>query len=227
MPVTVTSLGTLTFEIGELVVADPYLLAGDVGPVTQRLRTSPYEVSIARATVGPAHDRNAAALLVNGLDCSVVDWDIARWPSQDVTALKNGAFFGYGVDAGAGCFADRASATVAGAVLAADAGRLDDPLSRALLADPKAPGAAVVAPAEGARPVAVFTSGWGDGTYPTWLGRDESGDVVVVLTDFLLTGDPYETPDDSVTASPPVHPTASSMDAPEETSRWKKVFGRK
>lgn len=227
LPVTVSSLGTLTFEAGELVVADPYLMAGDVHPVKQRLRDSPYEVSIVRATVGPEHDRNAAAIFVDGGQSVVTDWDMARWPDQDVGALEHAAFFGYGVDAGTGCFADRTAANVAGDVLAADAGMLEDPLSRALFADPKLPGAAVVAPGDRARPIAVFTSGWGDGTYPTWLGLDERGDVVVVLTDFMLTGDPYDDlPDDSAQPSPPAPPTTSHSDAPAKTSRWRKLFGR-
>jgi uncharacterized protein DUF4241 len=32
----------------------------------------------------------------------------------------------------------------------------------------------------------AYHSGWGDGAYPTWIGRDENGEVVCFLTDMLL-----------------------------------------
>ena len=34
--------------------------------------------------------------------------------------------------------------------------------------------------------VAVLGSGWGDGVYPTFILRDEHGEVTGFVTDFLL-----------------------------------------
>jgi hypothetical protein len=224
LPVALRRLGVLSFEKGELVAADPYLMADeDIRPVQQHLPRSPYEVLIAVATVGADHDRNAAALLANGTD-PIVNWDMARWPGQDPESLGPEEFFGYAVDAGTGCFADVASARATSRVLAEDAGMLNDPLSRALFVDPKAPGAAVTAPAEGARPVGVFTSGWGDGMYPTWLGLNDRQEVVVAITDFLLTSDPFAAPPDA--AASVVSPPESAPVARSKQSRWKRLFGR-
>lgn len=48
---------------------------------------------------------------------------------------------------------------------------LEDPISHALFSGRQAAGAALVAPEADAPPVAVFSSRWGDGLYPTWLGH--------------------------------------------------------
>ncbi len=34
--------------------------------------------------------------------------------------------------------------------------------------------------------VIAFSSGWGDGIYPTYFGYDEQGNVVCAVTDFQL-----------------------------------------
>jgi hypothetical protein len=36
------------------------------------------------------------------------------------------------------------------------------------------------------------SSGWGDGNYPSFYGYDDSGDVCIVITDFMGIGLPYE-----------------------------------
>src|SRR3954453_7601040 len=186
VPVALGLLGRLSFDDGRLVVADPYLMGEDAVPVVQELVALPYDVVAATATVGPDHPRIAAALLVRG-DDPVVSWQMAHWPDQDLASLGPQEFFGYGVDAGTGCFASPAGAEAAGRVLMADAGMLADPVSAALFSGSPGAGAAVVAPAAGAVPLAVCPSGWGDGSYPTWLGLNDRDEVAVAMTDFLLT----------------------------------------
>ncbi|WP_324606082.1 DUF4241 domain-containing protein [Streptomyces sp. 351MFTsu5.1] len=40
------------------------------------------------------------------------------------------------------------------------------------------------------RTLVAFTSGWGDGFCPTWIGRSASGEVTCFLTDFFVAPDP-------------------------------------
>ena len=200
-PVTLDAVGQVELDHGRLVVADPYLMDVQPAPVEQVLLSEPYDVLVATARVGPEHPRIAAAALISESD-PVVAWDMAHWAGQDVSALGPEEFFGYGVDAGSGCFASLSAARVAGRVLAADGGMLEDPISRALSSGAPAAGAAVVATEDGAPTIAVFSSGWGDGMYPTWLGIDERGEVAVAMTDFMLTGDPYAAPEGSLATAP-------------------------
>ncbi len=94
------------------------------------------------------------------------------------------------MDTGIGCFASPSALATAAGVLEHDGGMLRDPLSRAMKESENK--AVVASPAPGAAPIAMFQTGWGDGSYPTWFGLDDAGRITVVVTDFLLAGHPDE-----------------------------------
>ncbi|YAL83791.1 DUF4241 domain-containing protein [Dermacoccaceae bacterium W4C1] len=197
-PVTLWSLGELAFPAGELILGDPYLLGVDeFEPIAQRLLPQPYLVAVATAMVDVDHPRNAAALLLLP-EATIVDWDLAHEPGQDVRTLGPTEIYGYGVDAGTGSFVPARALPALERVMADDAGMLEEPISRVLFANENSTGpgdgtagAGVVAPEPGADPVAVFSSGWGDGFYPTYLGLNAAGEVVAVVTDFEVAADPW------------------------------------
>lgn len=190
-PVRVLSIGHIELPDGRLVACDPYIAADAADHFITAVPSGRHEVQVVRAVVGPDHERNAAALLVTGAGA------VARWtmgvtdPDAPPPAEWDG-FIGYAVDSGTGCFASPAGQQAATSVLMEDAGMLEDPLSTALEQSPLQ--AVVAAPAPDAPDVAVFTSGWGDGMYPTWFGHAEDGTVVLVMTDFLLAADPFTEP---------------------------------
>lgn len=192
--VQLEAIGGLELPGGQVVAADPYVMEAAPEPFEQALAAAAADVVVARAIVGEGHERVAALVLRAGPG-PISEWLMATVAGQDVTTLEEEDFFGYGVDAGTGSFGSPEAMKVAGRALRADAGMLDDPVSKALFSDGIGTrSAVVVAPEVGATPVAVCSSGWGDGFYPTWLGVDPSGDVVVAVTDFLLTGDPHAAP---------------------------------
>jgi hypothetical protein len=192
--VSLDEIGSLSLPGGRFVAADPYIMDAEPAPFEQRMGADRAKVVVARALVGEDHERVAALVLRAG-SSPISDWAMATQPGQDVEALDAEGFFGYGVDAGTGSFGSPEAMRVAARVMHADAGMLQDPLSLALFADGIGTRSAiVVAPEDGSEPVAVCSSGWGDGVYPTWLGLDAAGDIVLAVTDFLLAGDPYATP---------------------------------
>lgn len=86
-----------------------------------------------------------------------------------------------------GCFVDAAA-------LAPLAEFLDDPwpLEEAMCPDDgSVPSGPVVLsdPASGHAFVA-FCSGWGDGAYPTWIGRSAAGEVTGFVTEFFIVPQP-------------------------------------
>lgn len=206
-------VGHLNLPGGQLVAADPYVMDAEPEPFTQALPTEAAEVVVARVTVGAHHERVAALVLHTGPG-PISEWHMATTPNQDTSTLEPETFFGYGVDAGTGSFGSPEAMKVAHRVLSADAGMLDDPVSKALFSDGIGTrSAVVVAPESGTTPIAACSSGWGDGFYPTWLGVDISGNVVVAVTDFLLTSDPHATPapPDDTSQAPPETPTKSLL----------------
>lgn len=181
-------LDPLVLPTGRLVACDP-LVDPDAGAFVDVLAPGAYPLVAWVADLldgaGAVCDRRTAALQLLVPGAPVVRWEPARTedagPEED---LGPDEFVGYGVDSGTGCFAD------AGALAAL--ARLDeDRLEAALLteydADAPVPwlARAVVDPATGAEVVALG-SGWGDGVYPTFVGRDAHGAAVSFVTDFLV-----------------------------------------
>lgn len=192
-------IGHLAIPGGHVVAADPYTMDVDTRAFVQTLAADAVDVLVARALVGEGHERVAALVLRVAGPSTIMDWQMATVAGQDLVELEEGGFFGYGVDAGTGSFGSPEAMSVAHRVLGADAGMLLDPVSVALFDDGIGTrSAVVVAVAEGAAPIAACSAGWGDGIYPTWLGVDAVGRVVVAVTDFLLTGDPHAAPQPSI-----------------------------
>lgn len=213
------SVGTLSLPGGQLVAADPYVMESEPQPFVQQLGRDVAEVITARALIAEGHER-IVALILKVRSNPIREWAIATLPGQDVMTLGPEGFFGYAVDAGTGSFGSPEAMKVAGRVLGADGGLLEDPVSKALFSDGVGTRSAVlVAPEEGATPIAVCSSGWGDGQYPTWLGLDNSGNVTVAVTDFLLTGDPH---------AAPLLPEGSAVQTPASRpeSLFRRLFSR-
>ena len=190
----------LSLPSGRVVAGEPFMFGGmeDSAGFVQRVPPGRYPLVLVLGVFGEdpdapdAHATIAAARLVIR-DEPVVSWEMAVYEGQDPARLGDDEFFGYPVDGGTGGFVDAQNI----ASLCAD---YDDYLDRLMIAlDVRAED--YVAPAvltdEASEPVVVaFSSGGGDGFYPTWVGRTASGEVACLLTDFFLLPDENEEADD-------------------------------
>ncbi|MFD4371773.1 DUF4241 domain-containing protein [Streptomyces sp. NPDC058486] len=173
----VREVGELDLPTGRLVACDPivHLCQDDERPepFTATVPPGRYRVQTAEVTFTYPYDHtvNAAARLV------IRDTPVVRWEPALVPGEPEDDSFGFGVDAGAGCFLD----TVAHHSFP---GTDDDSgvVWEGLDADTPGP-TAFVAEGENGHTIAVFASGWGDGLYPTWTGRDADGEVACFVTD--------------------------------------------
>ena len=138
-------------------------------------------VTIARIQ---ADERVAFAMLQLAPD-PVESWEMLVLPSQSVDTLAQDEYFGYPVDAGTGCFADKSSLDELAKVMDAtdDYWELIQEEMRKTYkhtwswVDWRLPsGANIVA----------FSSGWGDGMYPSYLGLNGAGRPVAIVTDFRV-----------------------------------------
>lgn len=180
--VEVRDVGQLRMPTGQLVACDPAFLQWpeDSPPFTVSVPPGSYPVtlSVARWVDQPAHVRVAAARLAVSEE-PVHSWHLALRPGEEPLTLGDGEFFGFGVDAGMACFVDAAATPAFRALLEQDEdwqlfNGMDDDVT-----------VSFDLPDAGANLIA-FASGWGDGAYPTWIGRDASGEVVCFVADMLL-----------------------------------------
>ncbi|MGW3406197.1 DUF4241 domain-containing protein [Streptomyces zhihengii] len=188
---SVVPAGELWLPSGRVVACDPFvsLGTGESEPFTAEVPPGRYAVECAVATLTepdepPAdepHLRIAAARLVITATAPVT-WEIAHQAGQDPAELADDEFFAYGVDAGTGCFYD-AACDESFPDCVGDEGPLWDAFDAG---GDSYLGPHTVTAKDTGHNLIAFMSGWGDGAYPTWVGRDADGAVTCFVTDFFV-----------------------------------------
>jgi hypothetical protein len=172
--VSVMKAGKLRMPSGHVVAKDPTWVARvDAFTVAVPPGEYPLLLSVVRFADRASDTRVAAAKLVIR-DEAAQTWEMALLPGQDPRLLGNGEFYGFGVDAGMACFYDDAAAEAFDTIM-------DDSYD---LLGPKLTGS--VSDRESGANLIAYASGWGDGSYPTWIGRDGSGNVTCFVSDMLV-----------------------------------------
>ncbi len=212
--VAVDELGTVPLPDGRLVACDPYVGGAGAAPFRTLLPRGEHPAYLARTRITDDHWRVMAVVLATGPG-PVSSWSMGR-VGEEVLPTKAGEYTGFGVDAGTGCLASPLAMPDVAEVLDDDEGMLEDPLSVAVFESDLDAG--VVAPRPGALPVAVFSSGWGDGVYPTWLGLAADGSVAVAMVDLMVLNDPFASPEDELETAAP---------SPGRGGFWTRLLGRR
>ncbi|MGI4760259.1 MAG: DUF4241 domain-containing protein [Janthinobacterium lividum] len=172
----VRALGKLASLSGKLVAGDPVVLA-DRPAFAQVFPIGRFPVQLALART--ADDERVAFARVVFSAARVASWEFALLPGQKPLALKDSAFYCYGVDAGMGAFID----SIANRQLAAKGQATWD---QVFMQKPEQPGYQGYVYEFDTYNLATFLTGYGDGCYATYLGRDAQGRVCQLLTDFGL-----------------------------------------
>jgi len=144
-------------------------------PSPSRQASNPVRLSVVRFADNPEHKRVAAAKLVIR-DEPAQSWEMALLPGQDQRTLTDTAFLRLRRRCGDGLFLRRLG----------DRGPLPGSTRGNVLGD------AITSPMsdlESGTNLIAYHSGWGDGAYPTWIGRAAGGDVVCFVADMLLMPD--------------------------------------
>lgn len=171
--------GTVRMPSGRLIAADPGWIDDGLKPFETTVEPGDYrvELGVVRFEDDPEHVRVTAAKLAVSAE-PVASWEPALEAGVDARLLGEGQFYGFGVDTGTGCFFDAAARDAFEKILDIDnEGLIDDVMGArtAVVPDPES-GATLVA----------YSSGWGDGSYPTWVGRTASGEVACFVADMLI-----------------------------------------
>jgi len=178
--ISVTPIGDLELPTGGIIACDPLISGTEMLAFSRRVKPGRYEVSLLEA-----QGRVAVAVL-RFRPGTPARWELATLPGQDVAALKDDEVFGYPVDAGLGSFMDKTAMVLMSEQqdkLGAEPNYYDDVLAAEFA--PNQDRFAMHRPVAG-NPlnIAMFSSGWGDGIYPSFWGLDAAGEPLVLMTDF-------------------------------------------
>jgi hypothetical protein len=191
-PIRVVRIGEMEIASGRVILVDPFLMSTQDRPLALAVRPGRYPVDLAVADAGESGRRVALARLLLS-PAPAVRWAMAVTDEQDVTTLRGDDVFGYGVDAGTGAFVDAAiPAWLETEYPPSDFERYaalqDDWQSRGEAAAESLGipyGFALIARL-GPGDAAMFSSGWGDGHYASWVGYDANDLPVAIVTDFAV-----------------------------------------
>ena len=191
-PVRTIRIGEVQISSGHVILADPFLMSTRDQPLTVSVPPGRYPVDLAVADAGDSGHRVALARLLIS-DAPPVRWALAVTEEQDPATLTGGDIFGYGVDAGTGAFVDAAvPAWLAGRYPPSDVdgytALVDSWQTRGEAAAPEhgIPYGFALVESLGPGGAAMFSSGWGDGYYASWVGYDADDHPVVIVTDFAV-----------------------------------------
>jgi hypothetical protein len=190
---------TITIEVKKLgnVIVRRSVIIDLARPVPK----GEHRVEVAIAKLGK--DQRVALGCVRFTKAQPVKWEMATAKGQSLKKLAPGEFYGYGVDAGTGCFID---------TKAYDALE-EEETGEAIFAGLEKTRVYTWAWANvklGAANVVAFSSGYGDGFYGSYWGFDAKGALVALVTDFGLMTEPIEETFVFPHAGPFTHPKLES-----------------
>lgn len=184
----VVSTGILHTPSGRISACDP-LVQPEQPSFTQKVAEGDYEVKIAIARYDSGDERVAFAMLRFSEE-QAVQWKMALIGDQNEQGLGHDEFFGYGVDSGTGCFMDAEAAELLNERMTQEDDFYEEITEGMQTTYKNTRSWLSFQPSDTSKAnVVCFSSGWGDGVYPSFFGYSLDGDVVSLVTDFCLFPD--------------------------------------
>jgi len=176
------NIGKINIESGKIIACDPVVMS-DAKPYTQEFPRGQFPVHLAIAQFNS--DQRVAFSRILFSDKPVVKWEFALPEGEKQLPLFGDSSYSYGVDAGIGLFID-AKANAAFDSLRNKDGRLWEKVFIHQMEKRTHITWQYMLYGFGDYNLAAFTTGVGDGSYSTYVGYDDKGQVCRLLTDFGL-----------------------------------------
>lgn len=192
--ITTQALGELFLPTGKIVANDPLCLFETI-PFEKAVAPGKYPVTLYLLHIDT--DTRVAFAEIRFSDTTPVSFELATRDGDDISTLKEDEFFGYGVDSGTGGFMDYETCLEYEKKLDASEDfsweELDAMLEKSYVYTYST---ANICLPESEKNLAVFSSGYGDGAYPSFWGFDQNSQPCYLITDFCIIDDGEDDEDD-------------------------------
>ncbi|KLI28561.1 DUF4241 domain-containing protein [Brachyspira hyodysenteriae] len=199
----VLDIGKVNLSSGKIIACDPlaYMYDDQVTPFIQTVKPDKYKVSL---LIIKDEERISIAK-ISFSDNEPKRYELAVTGEEDLSEVEEGEFFGYPVDAGMGCFCDYDAAKkyfeYENKLEEESGGDFDnryDDLFSDLLEDNAKNNPKYQSEygdwlnwnvPESDSNIVLFTSGYGDGYYPSYFAYDENDNICALYTIFIDLND--------------------------------------
>lgn len=199
----VLDIGKVNLSSGKIIACDPlaYMYDDQVTPFIQTVKPDKYKVSL---LIIKDEERISIAK-ISFSDKEPKRYELAVTGEEDLSEVEEGEFFGYPVDAGMGCFCDYDAAKkyfeYENKLEEESGGDFDnryDDLFSDLLEDNAKNNPKYQSEygdwlnwnvPESDSNIVLFTSGYGDGYYPSYFAYDENDNICALYTIFIDLND--------------------------------------
>lgn len=199
----ILDIGEVNLSSGKIIACDPlaYLYDDQVSPFIQSVKPNKYEVSL---LIIKDEERISIAK-ISFSDNEPKRYELAVTGEEDLSEVEEGEFFGYPVDAGMGCFCDYDAAKkyfeYEKKLEEESEGDFDnryDDLFADLLEDNAKKNPKYQSEYgdwlnwnidESDSNIVLFTSGYGDGYYPSYFAYDDNENICALYTIFIDLND--------------------------------------
>jgi hypothetical protein len=172
-------IGEIRLTSGKLIACDAFV-TGEA-PFSKSVPVGSFPLYVAIAGIG--EDERIGFAKIVFAPGQIESWELATTEGQDASTLKKGEIFGYGVDSGTGAFMDVEALRAYEAQRKLGGEKFDQRLFDELDKTYRHTRSWYLLQTDKGT-VAMFSSGYGDGVYPTYRGYDGAGKLVAVITDF-------------------------------------------
>lgn len=174
-------IGKLNVVKGQIIACDPFLFNDDK-PFDTLFPVGHFPIELAVADING--DERIGFSRIKFSDKYPVRWTIAVTVDRDASKLSDEEIFGYGVDSGTGCFMDTSGAEKYSEYLNKKEDNYNIVIDE-MEATYKDTHSWLLWDREGYN-VAMFSTGWGDGLYATYIGFDKDDSICRLVSDFGL-----------------------------------------
>ncbi len=183
---TVKNLGRLKIKHGRIVACDPFNADDDVSikPLKADFPKGKYLCEVSVACIDESAEEYVGFARIRFSNELPVRWELAVREGENAETYANKDDFGYPVSSAIGGFMDISAQKEYKTLVKKNADYWDQIEDEMAERDEKACGSMIWAMDD--TNMALFPSGYGDGTYPTYIGYDEEGRICRLVTDFLV-----------------------------------------
>lgn len=176
-------VGNLYISTGKVFAVDPFIVSEYDKPFIKKVPQGSYPVYLSIITT-EAGDQRAALATIQFSNEKPQTWELAITDDQDISTLQDDEYFGYGVDAGTGCFMDQDTFHKFYAL--SEDNEYTDMLIDEMQKTYVDTWSYLNKEIEENCNIIMFSSGIGDGSYPSFFGIDSNGNICCLVTDFMI-----------------------------------------